>query len=334
MNRFRYVDKKILCSYDLSQELFDLLGIEVEDLIPLRKVFILITNKGKKILKITDSEEERIKFIDEALNYVRQNDKNILNYSKNVKGKLITRWKNKNYILLDLIEGREATFTNPVEVEFCAEALANMHKASIGIENNIDKDIIKKNKGKDIISLMEEDKIFISKCKNLVSKFKYKNEFDILFLNNVDKLYLDLCTTIEMISTGPYNSLRNELVLCHNDLAHHNFITTGSLVSIIDFDYSNINTRINDIYNFTNKVLKTVSYDKEYIKLIVNGYNKVSVLSKDEIKVLYDMIHYPKDLITLAKNYYLKQKSWDEEVFISRIKEKIELDEYRRENKL
>ena len=103
MNRFRYVDKKVLCNYDLSEELFTLLGVEVEDLIPLRKVFILLSNKGKKILKITETTDERIEFIDKALNYIRINDKNILNYSKNVKGKLITEWKNKRYILLALV---------------------------------------------------------------------------------------------------------------------------------------------------------------------------------------------------------------------------------------
>ena len=51
MNRFRYIDKKILCSYDLSEAFFNKLGVEVYDIIPLRKVFILFTNKGKKILK-------------------------------------------------------------------------------------------------------------------------------------------------------------------------------------------------------------------------------------------------------------------------------------------
>lgn len=148
MNRFRYVDKKVLCNYDLSEELFNLLGIEVEDLIPLRKVFIIISNKGKKILKIAEAEDDRIDFIDKALNYIRKKDNNILNYRKNIKGNLITEWKNKRYVLLDLIEGREATFTNPVEVELCAEALAKMHEASIGLINNIDDNLIKNNIGK------------------------------------------------------------------------------------------------------------------------------------------------------------------------------------------
>ena len=48
MNKFRYIDKKVLCSYDLSEEFFQEIGVKVDDIIPLRKVFVIFTDKGKK----------------------------------------------------------------------------------------------------------------------------------------------------------------------------------------------------------------------------------------------------------------------------------------------
>lgn len=117
MNRFRYIDKKILCSYDLSEAFFNKLGVEVYDIIPLRKVFVLFTNKGKKILKSINSSKERIRFIDKILNIIKQNDKYILQYCKNSENHIVTNWKGKSYVLLDMIDGREASFTNPLEVE-------------------------------------------------------------------------------------------------------------------------------------------------------------------------------------------------------------------------
>ena len=331
MNKFRYVDKKILCNYDLSEELFNILGIDVKDLIPLRKVFIVITSQGKKILKYTEQENEKIEFINKCLNYIRTKDNNVLTYCRNTKGELITTWKNKKYVLLDLIEGREVSFTNPVEVELCSTALAEMHNSSKDIDKIFSNDIIDKYKGKSFIETMEEEKKLIIECKNIVSKFKYKNEFDLLFLSQYEDVYSDLCSTIELLGNCSYKINDNDLVLCHNDLAHHNFMIADNNINIIDFDYCNINTRIQDIYNFTNKVLKTVSYDKDYAKIILNGYTKAYELSNEEIEVLQCLIKYPKDFITLSRNYYLKQKSWDEEVFIARMKEKIELDQYRRE---
>ena len=292
MNRLRYVDKKILCGYDLNEKLFNLLGVEAEDLIPLRKVFLVVSNKGKKILKYTDTDEDRITFIDIALNYVRDKDKNVLNYCRNLNGDLITEWKGKKYILLDLIDGREATFTKPVEVGICAEALAKMHNSSEGIENKLTKEVFEKNKGKNFINQMKEDKEFVIECKRIVSKFKYKNEFDLLFINNVDEEYKDLCNTIELMSQTDYNEIyKQNKVLCHNDLAHHNFMISNEEVNLIDFDYCNINPRVDDIYNFINKVLKTVSYDNEFFKIIIDGYNKESQLSDEEINVLNCMLN-------------------------------------------
>ena len=70
MNKFSYIDKILLCSYDLSEEFFNKLGVKVYDIIPLRKVFVLFTDKGKKILKITNSSLDRINFINKTLNII------------------------------------------------------------------------------------------------------------------------------------------------------------------------------------------------------------------------------------------------------------------------
>ncbi len=80
-----------------------------------------------------------------------------------------------------------------------------------------------------------------------------------------------------------------------------------------------------------NKVLKTVMYDGEVIKNVLKGYNLVNPLDKDEVDILYLLINYPKDFISISKNYYFKQKQWEEEVFESRLKEKISMDYFRNE---
>ena len=67
MIRVRYPEKKYLSTYDLSLDFFDELGLEVLDVTPLRKVFILHTDEGKKILKKMDLSKERIDFINICL---------------------------------------------------------------------------------------------------------------------------------------------------------------------------------------------------------------------------------------------------------------------------
>lgn len=333
VNRARYVERKILCEYDLREEFFEHLGLKIEDMIPLRKVFILFSDKGKLILKLTNLSSEKIEFISKSLNYVKEKNSNILQYRPNKNGEIVTRWDNKNFVLLELIEGREASYTNPVEVELCAKAAAGLHEASNGISVNFNEDEIKVNTGNNLLVEFNNNLVLLNEIERVVNKFKYKNKFDIMFLSSIEKGKLDIQKSIELLYRTKYEDLflNGNKVLCHNDLAHHNFILDNDTVNIIDFDYSKLDLRIVDIYNYVVKVLKSYAYDGEIIKLIINSYSEVSEISNDEIDILYSLINYPRDLVNISRDYYLKQKPWEEEVFISRLENKIELDPFRTE---
>lgn len=331
MNRFKYVDKDILCSYDLSEELFSRLGIDIYDIIPLRKVFVLFTNKGKKILKIANCDKERINFIDKVLRYIDKKDKNVMQYCKNLEGDIITTWDDKDYILLNMIDGREASYTNPVDITLCAGAISKMHKASYGLDSFLDEYEKIENSSKSIIDQYISDFNALCEFENIINKFKYKNEFDLLFLDIINKCKSDMNKAIDLLQCSSYKELnksKENLVLCHNDLAHHNFIVNDTDVNIIDFDYCSIDARIIDIANFASKVMKSTFYDINILNSILDSYGQVS---HEEVEVLYALFTYPKDFVNIAKSYYLKQKSWTKEVFIGRFKNKIELDIFRDE---
>lgn len=334
MNKFRYVDKSILCSYDLSEDFFQELGINVYDIIPLRKVFVIFTDKGKKILKKINSSHERIDFIDKALNIIKEKDEYILQYCRNSNGKIITQWNGNSYVLLDMIDGREVTFTNPIEVEWCTKSIAYFHKASEGIISKFTAEEIKLNSLKNMIYEFLNDLCILTEIERIVKKFNYKNDFDLIFLNNIAKAKNDLNKSINLLTKGSYSELfssEGNNVLCHLDLAHHNFIIEDNKINIIDFDFCKFGMKSIDIYNYMIKVIKNYAYKKEVVINIINDYSSILDISNKEKNVIFALLNYPKDFINIAKDYYLKQKSWDEEVFVSRFKEKIENDIFRSE---
>ena len=233
-----------------------------------------------------------------------------------------------------MMEGREATFSNPVEVELCTKAMANMHSASRGIFNVLSTDTVKGNLGEYLPHQFNKAKEDLINIKEYVLKFRYKLEFDKLFLENVDKHINEIQKSIELLAMCNYNNLLedfNKRVLCHNDLAHHNFIVDGNEIKIIDFDYCKIDTRAIDIANFAIKVIKNTYYDMDTFKLIIESYNSIDELSKDEIKLIYALLSFPKDFTTIIRDFYYKQKKWEYEVFLNRLKEKINNEIYREE---
>lgn len=333
MNRVRYRDRDILCKYDLSEEFFNKLGVKVKDIIPLRKVFIIVTDEGKKILKRVDESNDRLEFLYKVTTEIKRNFKNILTYNV-IDNKAYIEWLGEKYILMDLVEGREVTYTNPLEIKYCAEALAKFHKASKMILKNISSEEETIYKGEYLPMKFMKDIDVLYQLKQRVGGYKYLNKFDTLFMDNIEYYIKDLKKALKILALCDYKEIiqnKKMNVLCHNDLAHHNFIINNDEVSIIDFDYCSFDIRTIDIANFILKVIKNQDFDKEKVKIIINSYDSIERLDNKEIKLIYSILSYPRDFVTIVKDYYFKQKSWDEDVFISRFKEKIDNEVSRRD---
>ena len=332
--KIKYGEKKYLCEYDLNIDLFKEFNIKVSDLVPVRGVFILDTNSGKKILKKINYNNKNLDFIVKSLDYVRSKYKNVMKLNKNLNEENFTCRNGEKYILIDLIEGRECAFSNPVEVEMVSKALAKFHKASVGVYEIFKKEYSENlgidNLEKNLITSLED----LNNFKKVVSRYSYKNKFDEIFLNNVDYYIDEIKSCINLFKYVNYDEIkkvRENIVLCHNDLAHHNIIIKNEEVYFIDFDYSDIDLKVKDLANFSIKVIKKLAFDFDSFNNILNNYININKLSSEEYKVLYLYMKYPRDFYSIVKNYYYKEKNWEEDVYLNRFLNKVEYKEDMRE---
>ncbi|WP_294405460.1 CotS family spore coat protein [uncultured Clostridium sp.] len=334
MNKIRYSEREYLCDYDLSLDFFNAVGVKVKDIIPLRKVFLLSTDEGNKILKRVNYNVERIKFISESLEYLKKSYKNIISYNKLKNNLNYIKWKDGIYIVMDILNGREASFSNPVEIELCAENIALMHNAAEGITGYLRgkyKKDFRDQSFKQKLKKAVEDFEYI---KTVVNKYENKNEFDKLFLNNADKYIEEIKNTERDIDESSYESLRsdnNNIVVCHNDLAYHNFLIKNSEVSIIDFDYMTLDLRVCDVADFLLKAVKNSAFDIDKALSAMNSYEKVNTLKKEEKELIYIFLKFPKDIYSIITDYYFKRKKWTYDVYLSRLSAKLNNELFREE---
>ena len=328
--RIKYSEKKYLCEYDLNIDLFNEFNIQVNDLVPIRGVFILDTNSGKKILKKINYNNKNLDFIVKSLDYTRVKYKNLMSLNKNLNEEnCICRDGNK-YILIDLIEGRECAFCNPVEIEMVSRALANFHKASIGIYENFKKEYLEYINVGNLEHRLSNSLKELEKFEKMVINYSYKNKFDEMFLENVDYYINEIKSCLELFKSINYKEIQKDIkniVLCHNDLAHHNIIIRDEEVHFIDFDYSDIDLKAKDLANFSIKVIKKLAFDFEIFNSILNQYTSINKLTNEEYKLLYLFMKYPKDFYTIVKNYYNKEKNWEEEIYLNRFLNKLDYKE-------
>ncbi|MDU2994428.1 MAG: phosphotransferase, partial [Clostridium sp.] len=138
----------------------------------------------------------------------------------------------------------------------------------------------------------------------------------------------------ELLSFSVYSSYRENsknIVVCHNDLAEHNFLIKDDDMYLIDFDYCSIDLRIMDLTDLILKGIKNAAFDVDKAVNIIEAYNEVCPLEKEEYKFIYILLSYPRDFYSIVRDYYHKQKDWDEEVFISRLNNKLMNEEFRHE---
>jgi CotS family spore coat protein len=331
MNNLKYPEKKYLLEYDLSLEFFNELELDIIDIAPVRKVFILYTTEGNKILKRVDYTEERLEFINSCINQISNHCKNIVKYKIFSDGKCYKCWNGSRYIVMDLIDGREITFSNPIEYNGAANLLANFHKAGRKIitEKFLSMELIEKS----LILKFKEGINNVSEIYQWVNRYKHKNEFDKRFIENAEKAIIEMKYAQKLLEESDYELDRqqgNEIVICHNDLAEHNFIIDSEKINLIDFDYLSIDLRVVDVVNIMLKGIKNAGFDIEKAKALLDEYNKSYPLRTQDYQYMYILLTFPIEFYTIVKNYYFKQKLWNEEVFSNRLSYKLENDICRR----
>ena len=170
---------------------------------------------------------------------------------------------------------------------------------------------------------------------NLVNNEKIKK-------NAIDTIYSDRQIKEIKSNTLCFEFLYNHVFVVDNCKAGFDGIFFLFDNHCLVYGYYSINTYIDDSTKekqYTNfwkieEQKNTVEKIKQLqlkVQKIINDYSSISEISDKEKGVIYAMLNYPLDFINISKGYYLKQKSWDYEVFLSRFKDKVENDIFKSE---
>lgn len=326
----RYRDKKTLSKYDLSIELFEKFNLKVNDVIPIRSVYIISTDRGDKILKKIDYSLEDLRFIEEAVKYIKNKFDRVIDFARTKEGDIYTKCDEEIYCIMDLMPGKECEFTNPVDLSIASKGLGELHKASLGFKSSIRNKYVV---GKTIDNFkrrLEEMKLF----KSIAKMHECKTDFDKIFIENFDHHMNQIKESIDILENSAFYELCSEedkIALCHHDLAYHNIIINDDKAYFIDFDYAVIDLKVHDLCNFINKAIKNVAFDIEKAASIIYDYCSENSIDKRELKVLYGLLYFPEDFYSISRDYYTKRKDWEEEVFFDRLIKKVSFKEDRME---
>lgn len=298
--------------------------VKIQSIKPSKGVYRLKTNKGIKCLKRINYGIQKLYFVYGAKEHLIKNGfPNVDRYCLNIDGEPFALVNEDIYTLSNWIEGRECDFHNIDEVKKAAKNLALMHIASKNYEPP-ENSKLKTDLGR-WPYLMDKRVRSFDKMRNIIRKKKNKkSEFDLEYIKNYE-FYKELGKrAIKVLEDSKYNELcaiaEEEKGFCHHDYTFHNIIIENSdKYNIIDFDYCKRELRAYDISVFLGKVLKRVNWDFEYGSAILESYNSVSTLSKDEYRVILAFLLFPERFWRASNRYYYNEVNYLQNTFVKKI---------------
>lgn len=324
---YRYRDKAYLSNYMLDTKLFDSFGFLVEDAAPIRSVYIITTDEGPKILKKVDYPIRELMFIYDSLNEIRRNYPYVVNFRESKSKTPYVEYCGGTYVVLDLIEGRECVFENPIDLSLASGALAKFHKAG----ENIRLSYYKRCCTGDMLQRLQSRICDMEKYREIALMHINKSDFDKLYLEYVDYYIKCIYSSREHLKKSAYIDLSEKLhTLCHHDLAHHNILLgEDGNVYFIDFDYAVIDLPCHDVSNIITKAVKHNGWDPDISDTIMEAYLGERDASEEELSILYGYLMFPQDFYNISTSYYMRTRDWDEDEFVDKLKRKAEYKDER-----
>jgi CotS family spore coat protein len=247
---------------------------------------------------------------------------NVAKYFRAKDGEFSVRYKKNIYYLTEWIEGSECDLTNIDEAVSCTKLLAQFHNMSNRIDHN---KVRISNDFKNWPEIFAKDLNHLEKFKRIIVSKRIKNEFDTLFLENIDNFLNRGISAIKMLNTSQYNKSSKEAndkqMICHNSFYYQNIIKKDGEYFLIDLDSIMIDLQISDLGKFIRRLMfkKTYGWKFNFAKELIEAYNTINKLSKEDLEIMLALIIFPQKFWKLGKKRYIKQKNWSETKYLRKL---------------
>lgn len=334
MEENRQLEREFLSEYNLDVNLFETMGLKVKQIIPVRSVYRIVTDKGFFCLKKLRFPIEDMNFIFEAVEHLREKGfDNAFSIVKQKNGDNFISFKDEKYFLTEWIDGRECDFLNPVDLDAAIGVLAGLHKAAEGYAPTACP-LSRCYYGK----WPENFNIRIDEMKLIreqVLAKPEKSDIDKIYLDYVDMCINDGEEAVRLLSKTDYKGLSEDAArngsFIHHDFAHHNILHTfDGRTYVVDFDYSIMDIRMHDVGSLIIRNMKKSNWDIDKALEILEGYDRRNPVNSEELKVLAPFFLFPQDFWMISRQYYIERKAWDEEDYVDKMNTKSEYTLMRR----
>ncbi|MHB8129910.1 MAG: hypothetical protein ACYDEX_13010 [Mobilitalea sp.] len=329
---------------DRSQEALKRYRLKIYNMYRARGAFLLETDCGLKLFKCFEGSRNRALFENKVKEHLLLHGYNNTDlFVKTLEEEIISDDSaGCQYIMKNWFWGEECNLKELSQIEAAAANLARLHCALKEVD--FTKEQLEHNNSPDLMETFDKRNRELKRVKAYIREKRQKNEFELSYLNYYDAFYEQGRLAAERLAKSAYVSLLEEAVkqrsVCHGNYTYHNIIMLkckadamskayvppgwinkqplsatdlsggGGLIATTNFEKSYIGLQIFDLYQFVRKVMEKNDWDILYGSNIIEAYDRVKSISKEELKVLYLLLLYPEKFWKITNFYYNGKKSW------------------------
>jgi len=329
---------------DRSQEALKQYQLKIHNMFRARGAFLLETDCGLKLYKGFEGSKNRAYFenrVKEHLSLYGYPNTDL--FVKTLEDDIIAEDSSgARYIMKNWYWGEECNLKELSQIEEAAANLARLHCAMSGIDFTNEQ--LEHNISPDLMETFDKRNRELKRVKAYIREKRQKNEFELIYLNYYDVFYEQGLMAAERLNKSLYPLLLEEAVkkrdVCHGNYTYHNIIMLkakteaitknyippgwinkqplsvadlaggSSPIATTNFEKSYIGLQISDLYQFIRKVMEKNDWDLLYGSRIIDAYDRIKPISKDELNILYLLLLYPEKFWKITNFYYNGKKSW------------------------
>lgn len=154
----------------------------------------------------------------------------------------------------------------------------------------------------------------LKRVKRYIYNKKKKNRLELDIIKTIDYYYKQADNSLCKLKESNYSRLYEKAIreghICHGNYTYHSVLIDKDNAITINFERMFYGLQVYDLYCFLRKTMEKNEWDVELGKVIINIYNEINRLSRDEIEILFIMLEYPDKYRKLLNSYFNGKKAW------------------------
>lgn len=329
---------------DRSQEALKKYRLKIYNIYRARGAFLLETDGGLKLFKCFEGSKNRALFENKVKEHLLlYGYPNTDLFVSTMDEEIISEdGAGCQYIMKNWFWGEECNLKELSQIEMASANLARLHCLLCEVE--FTKEQLEHNISPDLMETFDKRNRELKRVKAYIRDKRQKNEFELSYLNYYDVFYEQGVNAANRLADSRYQELLTGAVerqcVCHGNYTYHNIImlknkqeamtkayvppgwvnrqplsatdlgALGGMIATTNFEKSYIGLQICDLYQFVRKVMEKNDWDILYGSNIIEAYDRIKPISKEELNVLYLLLLYPEKFWKITNFYYNGKKSW------------------------